>query len=197
MYFPIRFDIDRAIELGELVEQAYTQFEASYTGKPWKLPTDYTLIKELSYLRPIGKITIMVSSYLAMELRGLPRASKQNVKHVPMGFIVQRKECIYLIFRGTISDQEWFHNLKISLAPYLLPDFGKVHDGFLKTYNLFRTVIKENLDGMDSKTKLFIAGHSLGGALATIALPDIGVGRKERRSRCIRTGRLGLVTMRL
>jgi triacylglycerol lipase len=174
MYFPRRFDIDRAIELGELVDQAYTQFEAFYTGKPWKLPTDYTLKKELSYLRPIGKITIMLGSYLDVELRGLRRASKQNAKDVPIGFIAQRKECIFLIFRGTVSDQEWFHNLKTSLVPYLLPNFGKVHDGFLKTYNLFRTAIKGTLDGMDPGSKLFIAGHSLGGALATIALPDIG-----------------------
>lgn len=71
-------------------------------------------------------------------------------------------------------------NSVIQLAPYLLSNFGKVHDGFLLTDNLFRAEIQETLEKTDRYSPLFIAGHSLGGALATMALPDIGArtGRK-------------------
>jgi hypothetical protein len=38
MYFPKGFVIDRAIELGELVDQAYAQYAASRSGEPWIPP---------------------------------------------------------------------------------------------------------------------------------------------------------------
>jgi len=180
MYFPIGFDIDRAIELGELVDQAYAQFEAFQNEKSWNLPGDYDLKKELIYLKRTGIKTIKDHSFFDSELRGFHRAGRRDTKDVPIGFIAQRKDCVFLIFRGTKTDQEWIRNFRISLVPYSLPDFGRVHDGFLRTYNLFRTVIYQTLDGMDPKSKLFIAGHSLGGALATMALPDIGI-RSNRK----------------
>ncbi len=44
MYFPRGFDLKRATELGELVDQAYIQFEAFKLGKPWTPPSDYTVL---------------------------------------------------------------------------------------------------------------------------------------------------------
>ncbi len=174
MYFPKGFDIERAIELGELVDQAYIRLEAFRKGESWKLPNDYSLKKELKYLRQTGKNIIKGSGFFDLDMRGVHFVGDQSSKDIPIGFIAQRKGNIFLIFRGTITDLEWFRNFRISLVPYSLPDFGKVHDGFLQTYNLFRTEIKEILDGIDPRSKIFIAGHSLGGALATIALADIG-----------------------
>lgn len=174
MYFPKGFDVNRAIELGELVVQAYNQFAAFRKGESWKPLGDYSLIKELKYLRPTGKNIIKVSGFFDLDVRGVQFLGDQKAKDVPIGFIAHRKGNIFLIFRGTRTDLEGFRDLRISLVPYPLPDFGKVHDGFLQTYHLFRTAIKETLDGMAPGSKLFIAGHSLGGALATFALPDIG-----------------------
>ncbi len=173
MYFPKRFDIDRAIELGDLVMQAYAQFEAFKKGKPWKLSNDYSLITELCYPEGTGKNTIRGSGLFDLELRDLLKKDKREKRDLPIGFIAQRKKNVYLIFRGTSTDQEWIRNFMISLVPYSLKNFGKVHTGFLQTYNLFRLPIKEALKGEYPGRKLFIAGHSLGGALATVASPDI------------------------
>ncbi len=181
MYFPEGFDVEWAIELGELVDQAYNQLEAFRKGESWKPPNDYSLKKELKYPRRTGKNIIKGSGFFDLDVRGVQFVGDQKAKDIPIGFIAQRKGNIFLIFRGTITDLEWFRNLRISLASYPLPDFGKVHDGFLQTYYLFRVAIKETLDGIDPGSKLFIAGHSLGGALATIALPDIG-GRMNRKN---------------
>jgi triacylglycerol lipase len=180
MYFPEGFDLERSIELCELTDQAYAQFEAFLKGNPWKLPGGYTLVKELACLKPAGKNTVTISAYFDVDLRGIRRAGGKDAEAVPMGFIARRKESAFLIFRGTITDQEWLQNLRIGLVPYWLPNFGKVHDGFLQIYALFREMILDTLNVMDPGCRLFIAGHSLGGALATIALPDIGArtGRK-------------------
>ena len=37
MYFPAGYDSDRAIELGELICQAYAQFEAFENERAWEL----------------------------------------------------------------------------------------------------------------------------------------------------------------
>jgi triacylglycerol lipase len=181
MYFPKGFDVDRAIELGELVDQAYTQFRRFQKGEPWKPSGDYELGKELNYPGSAEKKSILSGSGFDLDLRSFRRAGQKNARHVPIGFIAQRGESIFLIFRGTMTDQEWIRNLSISLVPYLLPGFGKVHDGFVQTYELVRTEISNTLEGMNPKSRLFIAGHSLGGALATIALPEI-CGRTSRRT---------------
>jgi len=181
MYFPEGFDLERAIELCELTDQAYSQFEAFLRGNTWKPADAYTLRKELCGTAPAGRNTVAIRGLFDDDLRGMRRAGGKDPQAVPIGFIARRKENIFLIFRGTVTDQEWFQNLRIRLVPFLLPNFGKVHDGFLQTYNLFRTEIQETLEKTDRSSRLFIAGHSLGGALATIALPDIGArtGRKD------------------
>ena len=173
MYFPKGFDIDRAIELGDLVMQAYAQFEAFKKGKLWKLSNDYSLIVELCYPEGTGKNTIKGKGFFDLEIRNFYQKGKRDSEVIPIGFIARRKKDVYLIFRGTSTDQEWIRNFMIGLVPYSLKNFGKVHTGFLQTYNLFRPAIKEALEGARPGRRLFIAGHSLGGALATVALPDV------------------------
>ncbi len=186
MYFPKGFDIDRAIELGDLVMQAYAQFEAFKKGKLWKLSNDYSLIVELCYPEGTGKNTIKGKGFFDLEIRNFYQKGKRDSGVVPIGFIARRKKNIYLIFRGTSTDQEWIRNFMIGLVPYSLKNFGKVHTGFLQTYNLFRPVIKEALEGAHPGRKLFIAGHSLGGALATVALPDVDI-RMNRKVSAVYT----------
>ena len=37
MYFPKAFDVERALQLGELIKQAYAQFESFENEQQWKL----------------------------------------------------------------------------------------------------------------------------------------------------------------
>jgi triacylglycerol lipase len=181
MYFPAGYDLERSIELSELTSQAYTQLSANMRGEPWKLPSGYTLIRELNCLVPAGRSTVTISGFIVADFRGIRRTGGRQAEVVPMGFIARRKDCVFLIFRGTITDQEWLQDLRMHLVPFLLPNFGKIHDGFLQSYNLFRDEIRETLEKTDPGSKLFIAGHSLGAALATIALPDIGARMKRKQ----------------
>ncbi len=171
MYFPKGFSKSRSIELAELICQAYGQFDAFQRGKPWKPPGNYVLRKEFTYLWVPQRSVEKGIRNFDLTLRRLSR-SRQQFK-IPIGFAVQRKENYFLIFRGTQTVQEWIRNISISLSAYLLPEYGRVHSGFLQTYYSVRRDVIETLSGIDPKAKLFVAGHSLGGALTTLALPDI------------------------
>lgn len=173
MYFPRGFDLDRSMETGNLVVQAYDQYEASKKSSAWKLTKGYSLIRELIYQKSAEKIPSRGESVFDLDPGDSHPGRKRKVKDVPIGFIARRRKNVFLIFRGTSTDREWIRNFMINLVAYPLPDFGKVHSGFLQTYKLFRPIIEDALAGIPRGSRLFIAGHSLGGALATIAAPDI------------------------
>ena len=180
MYFPKKFDLNRAIEVGELILQAYDQFEAYKKGKAWKLENGYSLVTELCYREGTEKSEGRGNNFFDFDFLNLSSKEKQKAKEVPIGFIARRKRNLFLIFRGTSTDMEWVRNFMINLVPYSQPAFGKVHNGFLTTYKMFQQIIGDTLADSPRGSRLFIAGHSLGGALATIALPDIEMRLKRK-----------------
>ncbi|MAE65558.1 MAG: hypothetical protein CMJ18_14910 [Phycisphaeraceae bacterium] len=70
-----------------------------------------------------------------------------------------------LVFRGTDSLGDWSTNL--NAVPVDWPDGGRVHRGFLAALDRVWSEVVALLDA--SEGPLFIAGHSLGGALATLS----------------------------
>jgi triacylglycerol lipase len=104
---------------------------------------------------------------------------------VTQAFILADAEKIILTFRGTDSLKDWLGNFDIDLVGG--PMGGKVHEGFARALSLVWKDIQLTFDALKPKqvaTKsdiihgdaplvkapsLWITGHSLGGALATIA----------------------------
>jgi triacylglycerol lipase len=178
MYFPRGFDREMAMELGQLVVQAYGQFEAFEDGQPWKLPAPYSLLRELSYDLKAGK---------GLDGKGGENGLGKwlNIKRkdspsVPIGFIASRGKRVFIVFRGTKTVKEWISNMGIGLKEYPLPDYGSAHEGFLQLYCSIRPAIIESLTQLGGRGKLYMTGHSLGAALATLALPDIEAGAKVK-----------------
>ncbi len=84
--------------------------------------------------------------------------------------LVGNDQRLVLAFRGTETDS--FQDIKTDAKANSVPDVsGRVHQGFIEAYDEVAEDIEKFLGSKESfaALPLFLTGHSLGGALATIA----------------------------
>lgn len=179
MYFPKGFDQELAIELGGLIAEAYEQFAAFEEERAWSLSGRYSLITELKYeYKPDTRLAKIASGF--DNVRKFLRIGVKETLSIPIGFVAKRGNKVFIVFRGTKTPKEWLNNFSINFKEYFIPSFGNIHEGFLHVYESIREKIREARGSMDAGTKLYVTGHSLGAALATLSLPDIELNCKKK-----------------
>lgn len=99
-----------------------------------------------------------------------------NCNHL-FGALWSNSDVVYIVFRGTTCINEWLQdfNYSLELFPINYPQYTlrpSVHGGFLDIYMNFRSKLVKKLRELNPK-QIIVAGHSLGGAVATICGYDI------------------------
>ena len=195
MHYPPNFDPKRAIELGNLVIEAYNQFSfyknpSAYVkehGKEWSLPSGYNIVCVIAYnpwQMGFDADEDTGPSLIDAEVEEIEKEREESTdapsfgifdKEHPMGFVATSEDGknAYLIFRGTVTTQEFVKDAKIKWQPYMLSNWGRVALGFFEVYMACRESFIKNLDGLGSDLNLYISGHSLGAALSVLSLPDV------------------------
>lgn len=95
-------------------------------------------------------------------------------------FYIENKEHIIVSWRGTWEAPDWLTDINYipSICPKEIASEGKMHGGFLEAYNIskvsFKDIWYELVDKIKNK-KLFICGHSLGGALGLAYAAEMNI----------------------
>lgn len=169
---PNNFSIDIAAELMQLCVYTYDQYQKF--NESWTIPSPYTMEKVLyAYEKNQEEVSIKV----------------------PFGFIVSKTVVdvnvnntnLYICFRGTRGAQEWEKDGTVPLieCSFLAGENIKVHEGFQDVYtnnndideslgslqNQVLSYLSQNT--LPSYSNIWVTGHSLGAALATLAVADI------------------------
>ncbi len=162
-----RFDAELALELLRFTGKAYVQYlEARYGADPqlWR-PRHMRGKYERYSPGPIAPPFEQVET-----IRWRERGSSLW----PIGYLARRKREWRLIFRGTVSDREWLKDVQLAQTDCPVPapagvHAGSTHLGFTKIYKSLKPSPAELAPLFRKHDRLRIAGHSLGGALATFA----------------------------
>jgi pimeloyl-ACP methyl ester carboxylesterase len=83
-------------------------------------------------------------------------------------FIASMPDAVLVAFRGTESIRDWLADLN---ARRVTRDYGLVHRGFYHAFNDVRLQLEAILASLPGR-RVVLTGHSLGGAIATVAAAE-------------------------
>lgn len=184
--YPIGFDGKMARKLAELTQQAYKQFDLFEFKKKssnqqlhdFKLEEPYQLDTEFAEKNvPFGFVASeVISGNVYVIFRGT-RGFVEWFKDANIQLVSFKdstdKGGKKVEIKGNIADGVVQENQSSLIIPEIENDFGFVTAGFRGIYVSLREKLINALNQKSPNAKVFVTGHSLGGALATLAIPDI------------------------
>jgi triacylglycerol lipase len=126
--------------------------------------------------------TMLPLAEAAYDLAKLPAAYQLVAPIEPdnFGFVATGRGVTVIAFRGTETDGEWLEDFDGLAVPN---QYGKgmVHQGFQIAYSKVRASVLAALAQVKAQgNELWITGHSLGAALATLCSSDIAHADREK-----------------
>ena len=163
MYTPAGFDQAVALRCTELINIAYDQYAQ------WKRQREPS--KRQFHWTPQPVEGLQFGNVLWARAQGI----LWREQYEPFGYVSwDSEDTAFLVLRGTQSGANWLANMDAELKRYaLVAGYGRAHDGFYTLYKSLRRDIFRELGAEPTRPRLVVCGHSLGGALSTLAVPDV------------------------
>lgn len=160
--------------------------DLAYLDEPDLLKFFDRNFQDLSTIPQLTKSTIMpytVVNDVPFSERYYPPVFMDTANaETPVGntqlFYIESKKHIIVSWRGTWEVPDWLTDISYipSICPKEIASEGKMHGGFLEAYNISKINFKTKFKDINNKLrdkKLFICGHSLGGALGLAYAAEI------------------------
>ena len=100
--------------------------------------------------------------------------------------IDKQPDKIIIAFCGSESLVDWKQNADFALKAFPLPGSSKVHSGFLECFLSVKYQLLNLLE--NEQRSIFLTGHSLGGAIATLAAVDFKMSKYAANINCVTFG---------
>ncbi|MBW4582387.1 MAG: lipase [Tildeniella nuda ZEHNDER 1965/U140] len=99
----------------------------------------------------------------------------KSVIPVYQAFVLSSQKNNIIAFRGTNRTSEMVQNFLIFQQDYSEVGYGKIHEGFADAYQAIAQQVRDAAQKLNPALPCYITGHSLGGALATLAALDLAL----------------------
>jgi len=96
-------------------------------------------------------------------------ADKERFGFVALNLASQN---VFVVFRGTETPMDWMADLSFPQEPH---PWGMVEKGFSELYQQCTVSVLTAVKRVPGTPKVFVTGHSLGSALATLATADLAI----------------------
>ena len=185
------FDYKEALYFAELSNLVYEEesFIKSMIERRYKFDKFYYCSKQShNKLSKKG-----IAELLMMFFRGKKSIVDLQFMHLSREDKESGKELIVIVFRGSQEPQDWMTNFNLNEEDFHTR--GGVHQGFNEALKLFLETMKIegstaqefplslfDIDRINKNTEIILTGHSLGGALATLAgcqLYEMGIAKEN------------------
>jgi len=138
---------------------------ALHTASPqgWEVSLNLGLMSQLAY----ASLGAAEATALAWGFTGARVLDKGTTQ----GLVAWDSKCVVVAFRGTQEYPDWITNLSTlsKKRPY-----GRLHGGFYRAFDAVRPGLMDALGvGLKPGKQLWVTGHSLGGALATVMAAEM------------------------
>lgn len=146
-----------------MTEQQIGAFETRTHDIDWRLSVMLAEASQIAYQNEREIVSWATSNLYSINVEFV-HAEDTEV------FIAENDSEMYIVFRGSKGFRDWLANMK---ALKFNTDYGKIHSGFMDGFSVVRGEIFTAMNrARDNNKKLYLSGHSLGGALAAIAAAD-------------------------
>jgi triacylglycerol lipase len=184
------YDKNIAVELGTLIDAAYSQFNGVNNWRPqgYEIACIFNAVEPWkhgpqSIQTPNAPFQFVLPSFQIpagfpqFSIPQLPIPTPALPTAVPFGYVATKDGNAYVIIRGTQTPLEWLADFTVGQVPFQQdPTWGRTTVGFKNIYDQFATAIIDQLKLLRAKGQaknIFVTGHSLGAALAHLVAADI------------------------
>jgi len=153
------YELATAVDSARLSLYAYQQLDDFQANRTFTLPLPWTLEDQF---------------YSDQRFSG---ENTEAGELLPIGFVATAGGRIYVVFRGTKTISEWISNAQFAQVDYTyVADGGMTHRGFTDLYASIEGDVVASITAAKAQfpnATILLTGHSLGGALAILAGPDL------------------------